>query len=165
MKVRSSFIQLYPANFSEQLAASDLQSTIATQPNVVLPSITGSTPGTPVPPLSHSTPPPSEVGIPKPKGMRLGGGHTSSTLSHAAEWAAEVEVEAPNPWGNDLIDVNADQDDWSEMTFCPHALVQVLTSSPGAFETAPVLGHETYVEHSVKAPSPIRAEGKSRGRR
>ena len=49
--------------------------------------------------------------------MQLGGGHVSSTLSHAAEWAAEAEVETSNPWGNDdLMDVNADQDDWSEMT-------------------------------------------------
>lgn len=96
--------------------------------------------------------------------MRLGGGHTSSTLSHAAEWAAEAEVEVPNPWGNDLMNVNADQDDWSEMTFFPHATVQMLTSYSGAFETAPVLGHETYVEQSVKAPSPVRAEGKPRDR-
>ena len=97
--------------------------------------------------------------------MRLGGGHASSTLSHAAEWAAEAEVEVPNPWGNDLMDVNADQDDWSKMTFSPHAIVRMLTSYPGAFETAPVLGHETYAEQSVKVPSPIRAEGRSRVRK
>ena len=52
--------------------------------------------------------------------MQLGGGHVSSTLSHAAEWAAEAEVETSNPWGNDdLMDVNADQDDWSKMTPLP----------------------------------------------
>lgn len=46
--------------------------------------------------------------------MQLGG-HVSSTQSHAVEWAAEAEVETSNPWGNDdLMDVNADQDDWSE---------------------------------------------------
>lgn len=91
--------------------------------------------------------------------MQLGGGHVSSTLSHAAEWAAEAEVETSNPWGNDdLMDVNADQDDWSEMIFCPRANLQVLTSDPGAFETAPVLGHETYEEKPALAPSPVRSE-------
>ena len=160
MKVRPSFIQFYPANPFEQLAASDLQSTIATQSNVTLPSITGSTPGTPVPSFSHSSPPPPEIGVPKLKGMQLGG-HVSSTLSHAAEWAAEAEVETSNPWGNDdLMDVNADQGDWSERVFRPRSSVQMLTSDRGAFEAAPVLGHETYDEQPVKTPSPARAESK-----
>ena len=157
MKARPSFVQLYPANIFGQLAAPDLQSTIATQSNVTLPSITGSTPGTPVPSFSHSSPSPGS----KPKGMQLGGGHGSSTISHATEWAAEAEVETSNPWGNDdLMDVNADQDDWSEMVFYPRASVQMLTSDRGAFETAPVLGHETYDEQPVKAPFPVRAESK-----
>ena len=161
MKVRPSFIQLHPANLFKQLAAPDLQSTIATQSNVTLPSITGSTPGTPVPPFNHSNSSPSEIGGSKPKGMQLGGGHVSSTLSHAAEWASEAEVETSNPWGNDdLMDVNADQDDWSEMVLYPRASVQMLTSNRGAFETAPVLGHETYDEQPVKAPSPVRVESK-----
>jgi len=37
---------------------------------------------------------------------------------------------------------------------------QLLTSDPGAFETAPVLGHETYDEQPLKAPLPVRAESK-----
>lgn len=94
--------------------------------------------------------------------MQLGGGggnHTSSALSHAAEWAAEAEVETSNPWGNDdLMDVNADQDDWSEMILWSCTNLQMLTSGLGAFETAPVLGHETYDEQPVKAPPPVRAE-------
>ena len=125
-QVRLSFIRFCRADLFEQLAASDLQSTITTQSNVTLPNITGSTPGTPIPLFSHSSPSPSEVGGSKPKGMQLGG-HVPSTLSHAAEWAAEVEVEPSSLWGNDdLMDVNADQDDWSEMTFYPHARVQML---------------------------------------
>lgn len=96
------------------MAASDLQSTIAVQSNVTLPSIPGSMPDPPVPPSRHSGPSLSQIGGSKPKGMQLGG-HTSSTLSPAAEWASEAEVETSNPWGNDdLMDVNADQDDWSE---------------------------------------------------
>jgi SCY1-like protein 1 len=89
--------------------------------------------------------------------MQLGN-HASSTLSHAAEWAAEAEVETSNPWGNDdLMDVNADQNDWSEVS--SHACeLTTLTSGLGAFETAPVLGHETYDERPVKAPAPARAE-------
>ena len=84
--------------------------------------------------------------------MQLGG-HVSSTLSHAAEWAAEAEVEAPNPWGNDdLMDINADQDDWSEMVLCLPQGLQTLKSDPGAFETAPVLGHEVYDKQPVKVP-------------
>ena len=85
---------------------------------MTFPSVTGSTPGTPVPPLSHSKLSPSEAGSAKPKGMQLGGGHALSTLSPAEEWAMEAEVETSNPWGNDdLMDVNADQDDWSEIVF------------------------------------------------
>ena len=34
----------------------------------------------------------------------------------------------------------------------------MLNSDPGAFETAPVLGHETYDERPVKAPLPVRTE-------
>lgn len=83
-----------------------------------LQTIPGSMPEAPVPPLSLSNTSPSEDGRSKPKGMQLGG-HVSSTLSYAAEWAAEAEVETSNPWGSDdLMDVNADQDDWSEMVFC-----------------------------------------------
>lgn len=89
------------------------------------PNIPGS-----MPYLDHTNPSPSEVGSSKPKGMQLGG-HVSSTLSHAAEWATEAEVEAPNPWGNDdLMDVNADQDDWSEMVSYLPANPQTLSSDP-----------------------------------
>ena len=34
----------------------------------------------------------------------------------------------------------------------------MLTTDPGAFETAPVLGHETYDEQPVKTPLPVQAE-------
>ena len=36
--------------------------------------------------------------------------------------------------------------------------LQTLTTDTGAFETAPVLGHETYDEQPVKTPLPVRAE-------
>lgn len=61
----------------------------------------------------------------KAKSMHLGANKVpaSSSLSDwAMEAAAEAESEEAshagvNPWGNDdLIDVNADQDDWSAYT-------------------------------------------------
>ncbi|KAF9792518.1 ARM repeat-containing protein [Thelephora terrestris] len=101
------------SSLGAKLAPSDLHSTIATQSNANLPNIPGSMPETPVPPPRILNFSPPEVGSSKPKGMQLGS-HVSSTVSHAAEWAAEAEVETSNPWGSDdLMDVNADQDDWS----------------------------------------------------
>ena len=61
----------------------------------------------------------------KAKGMQLGAHKSPANegLSKmAAEWAEEVEAEAEtsrsHPWaGEDLMDVNADQDDWSAFPF------------------------------------------------
>lgn len=56
----------------------------------------------------------------KAKGMQLGASKVPASSSHfAADWAQEAAAEAEasqgeNPWGSDdLMDVNADQDDWS----------------------------------------------------
>lgn len=55
--------------------------------------------------------------------MQLGGSKVVVASHMPAEWAEEAAAEAEaeeeamhhNPWGNDdLMDVNADQDDWSE---------------------------------------------------
>ncbi len=57
--------------------------------------------------------------------MQLGGGKAVASPHMAAEWAEEAAAEAEaeegamhhNPWGgDDLMDVNADQDDWSEFS-------------------------------------------------
>jgi SCY1-like protein 1 len=54
------------------------------------------------------------------KGLQLGGGSKKAANTNAiADFAKELEDEImasnDNPWGNDdLMDVNADQDDWSE---------------------------------------------------
>lgn len=62
------------------------------------------------------------------------------TADWAEEAAAEAEAEESshaNPWGNDdLMDVNADQDDWSEY-LGGIELQQTLMSVAGAFESAP----------------------------
>lgn len=56
----------------------------------------------------------------KAKGMQLGASKVPASSSHfAADWAQEAAAEAEAsqgeiPWGSDdLMDVNADQDDWS----------------------------------------------------
>lgn len=61
------------------------------------------------------------------RGMQLGASKLPASALHMpAEWAEEAAAEAEaeeggqsNPWGNDdLMDVNADQDDWSGLCFC-----------------------------------------------
>jgi SCY1-like protein 1 len=72
---------------------------------------------------------PSSIGkafgtAPRPKGMQLGASKTPGSVA-AASLAAQLEEEAAaeegidgNPWGtDDLIDINADEDDWSKC-FC-----------------------------------------------
>ena len=80
---------------------------------------------------------------PKPsstKGMHLGASKVPAhvTADWAEEAAAEAEAEESshaNPWGNDdLMDVNADQDDWSEY-LGGIGLQQTLMSFAGAFES------------------------------
>ena len=60
----------------------------------------------------------------KGKGMRLGGHKAISSSNITSDWAEEAAAEAEaeeashhNPWGtDDLMDVNADQDDCSKYT-------------------------------------------------
>ncbi|KAG6862350.1 hypothetical protein C0995_016048 [Termitomyces sp. Mi166 len=78
----------------------------------------------------------------RPKGMQLGPKVPLSTTSAvvAEQWADDTTypVRIENPWGNDdLIDVNADEDDWSRHPTL-HA-AQLLTHVSGAFETAPAV--------------------------
>lgn len=65
----------------------------------------------------------------KGKGMQLGGHKVISASNVASDWAEEAAAEAEaeeeashhNPWGtDDLMDVNADQDDWSKDTLMPY---------------------------------------------
>ena len=52
--------------------------------------------------------------------MQLGATKVLTSASSIPDWAEEAAAEADtsqgaNPWGNDdLMDVNADEDDWSE---------------------------------------------------
>jgi SCY1-like protein 1 len=76
------------------------------------------TPASPNPQMNRtmSVPQGVSLGTPvttsRPKGMQLGGSKTTSS-DIAASILAEEGVSADNPWGSDdLIDINADQDDW-----------------------------------------------------
>lgn len=75
----------------------------------------------PVPPTAASAASSSQLGAKAAvKGMQLGAHKvpaSASAAALAAEWAEEAALDAAqsNPWGSDdLMDVNADQDDWSE---------------------------------------------------
>ena len=116
-----------------QLAAGDLQSTmsIASGAGIDRPtsapipgglSVGGLTSGpVPLTPTfsSDAVPTRSLTSASKGKGMQLGATKMATSASSVPDWAeeaaAELETTKGNPWGNDdLMDVNADDDDWSE---------------------------------------------------
>lgn len=78
--------------------------------------------------------------------MQLGASKAPASTHMPAEWAEEAAAEAEaeealqgNPWGtDDLMDVNADQDDWSKcsvgLSFAPCSNAVFISA---AFETAP----------------------------
>jgi hypothetical protein len=100
-----------------------------------------STIDTPLPDRPNSAPPPvksdarpafggsnqSSLSVPTRstpgKAMQLGGAKVlgSSGLADSnMDWALAAAAEAVNPWGNDdLMDVNADEDDWSKLLHDP----------------------------------------------
>jgi SCY1-like protein 1 len=98
------------------LATSELQSTISAPiPDRPTSALAVNHSSSPAFNPSASTPS-NTIGKGRPKGMQLGG---SKAVNSTAGWALEAAAEADsgetvNPWGNDdLMDVNADQDDWS----------------------------------------------------
>ncbi|KAG6898142.1 hypothetical protein C0992_004858 [Termitomyces sp. T32_za158] len=92
--------------------------------------------------VSASVTPTSSPSLPsRPKGMQLGTNKVPSSTTSvilAEQWVDETtdSLRIENPWGNDdLIDVNADEDDWSRHPILNAA--HLLTRDLGAFETAP----------------------------
>lgn len=90
--------------------------------------------------------------------MQLGANKVPTGVASAAlaskladEVAASEGINDGNPWGtDDLIDINADQDDWSESVFCLlHRKLTFLYS--GAFESAPTPAF------AVVEPKPVSA--------
>ncbi|RPD63710.1 ARM repeat-containing protein [Lentinus tigrinus ALCF2SS1-6] len=133
---------------SFQLAAGDLQTSMASSigPSIDRPTsapaanaaLAGNTlllPSTSVlsngpPPLtptlsSNSGPTRSLTSPSKSKGMQLGATKVLSSAPSIPDWAEEAAAEVEtsphaNPWGNDdLMDVNADEDDWSAFETAP----------------------------------------------
>ena len=90
---------------------------------------------------------PGGMSTSKSKSMQLGATKLPASVSSsipdwAEEAAAEVDASAgANPWGNDdLMDVNADEDDWSECAPAHRSRLEggvlIIPISIGAFETA-----------------------------
>lgn len=82
------------------------------------------------------------------KGLQLGANKVPPSVAAAAlaaqlaeETAAANDIGESNPWGtDDLIDVNADQDDWSEHCILSDCLAKrTKCDCIGAFESAPSL--------------------------
>ena len=116
-KVKSTtfFLFSYRIKLLSQLAPADLQSTIAGTSDgrsSIPPINSGSTPiGAGADIQSRTTP-----GLVQPKGLQLGGSKASAK-SVAAQLAEQVAAEegGNNIWVNgDLMDVNADEGDWSK---------------------------------------------------
>lgn len=96
------------------------------------------------------------------KGLQLSATKSSGAAAAALvkQLAEEADAEDTNldsnPWGSDdLIDVNADDDDWSEIAVAFHDLIQSLIHEIGAFETAPT--------PEVVQPKPVRVSASGPG--
>jgi SCY1-like protein 1 len=73
------------------------------------------------------------------KGMQLGGHKALASAAIADDIAASEGLDG-NPWGtDDLMDVNADQDDWSESLKIATEFLSVTSAFAGAFESAPAV--------------------------
>ena len=95
-------------------------STPATRPLPFMPTATSAAPSAATSPkVPHAST--TGIGTSKAKGMQLGAGKVPAGIA-AASLAVQLEEEAAaeegidgNPWGtDDLIDINADEDDWSK---------------------------------------------------
>ncbi|TCD64866.1 hypothetical protein EIP91_003532 [Steccherinum ochraceum] len=135
------------SSLGKSLAAADLQSTMSSVGGIAVdrtasapPTTANGMSGLPPPPVplvsTLSSPGPAKHSMPTAssshaRSMQLGANKVpAATSMHdmALEWAeeaaAEAEADHSNPWGtDDLMDVNADQDDWSAFESAPPAPV------------------------------------------
>lgn len=122
------------SNLSKQLSSGEASSSLSAQPAAALspaPSAPASLPSTRRPsdagPADPPRPaPPSKVASfgGRPQGMKLGGGPKKPTTSLVDELAGEWDEggwgNETGGWGNDdLINVNADEDDWTAFEQAP----------------------------------------------
>ncbi|KAL1942784.1 hypothetical protein VTO73DRAFT_5024 [Trametes versicolor] len=186
------------SSIGKKLAAGDLQTTMASAAGAAIdrptsaPVPMGVNGGLSGSLLAAAVPPPltptfsSPTGVPtrslttasaatsRSKGMQLGATKVPSNISSIPDWAEEaaaaVETQGASPWGNDdLMDVNADEDDWSAFETAPIPSVQdsglgfgtigsTPTPDPWA-APAPVKPHsssEWGSLHTTLAPKPSR---------
>ncbi|OCH90251.1 ARM repeat-containing protein [Obba rivulosa] len=129
------------SSLGKKLAAADLQSTMDTNVGAEIDRPTSApASGDALRPLAStfaSAASSSHLGAkPGAKGMQLGAHKVPASVSAAAlaaEWADEAVADAAqiNYWGSDdLMDVNADQDDWSAFETAPVINSSSLSSTP-----------------------------------
>ncbi|WWC91608.1 uncharacterized protein L201_006554 [Kwoniella dendrophila CBS 6074] len=95
-------------------------------------------------------------------GLKLGGNsktqaQRSSNLADvvASEWDDDNDNDAGNAWGNDdLIDVNADEDDWSAFESAP--IPEIVVPPPQSYYIKPAVQKNVVSSNSPK-PSPVSA--------
>ncbi|KAH6914204.1 other/SCY1 protein kinase [Coprinopsis sp. MPI-PUGE-AT-0042] len=114
------------SSLGKKLAAADMQTTIDPSASVLTPM-----PGGLDLPRPASTPAAVPVSASaKPKPMKLGLKTTSASTNQslADQLAEELATAEGNPWGNDdLMDVNADEDDWSAFETAPAPALAIAT--------------------------------------
>lgn len=119
-----------------QLAASDMQTTIA-QPSI--PAVGSTHNSSPIPaPTSMAKDRPSSSGV---KGLQLGSKSSGAlaTASLPSELAEEIAAtETANAWGtDDLIDIQNDDDDWSAFESAPLSPPSISSHDSGSLNAGP----------------------------
>lgn len=112
------------SSLGKKLAPADMQTTISStiEGSTLTPTINGSASPLPVTPVSPSANPV------RSKGLQLGGNKAPiSTL--ADEVANEAGQGSSRLWNDDLIDINADEGDWSAFESAPPAVESKLAST------------------------------------
>lgn len=109
---------------------------------------------------SRATP---STGLTQPKALQLGGSKTNASTV-AAQLAEQVAADESgiDTWGiNDLMDVNADEGDWSKPSYISALFVFTRLFFSGAFESAPAIAVSTFstADLGFGAPRPSSPRG------
>lgn len=112
------------SSLGKKLAPADMQTTISStiEGSTLAPTINGSASPLPVTPVSPSANPV------RSKGLQLGG-NKAPTSTLADEVANEAGQGSSRSWNDDLIDINADEGDWSAFESAPPAVESKLAST------------------------------------
>ncbi|KAG2091950.1 uncharacterized protein F5147DRAFT_722621 [Suillus discolor] len=112
------------SSLGKKLAPADMQTTISStiEGSTLTPTINGSASPLPVTPISPSANPV------RSKGLQLGG-NKAPTSTLADEVANEAGQGSSRLWNDDLIDINADEGDWSAFESAPPAVESKLAST------------------------------------